>query len=197
MGGCLGNGPAATVRALTQDGDTPASAAICAAVSPARRRATHSGERGRTVIAPPHQRHAPVSPRPRGRQRNDPWPANAARLTASSLAAEAHLQQAAQAGQGFWPPIPPFAQGACTCSAIPPPTPICNDYICYMRSLRDRTDQDLVGLANRIRQERLRRKGQWRTCEACQTEFLARAGARFCSGRCRTTAHRRRTAGAA
>lgn len=61
-----------------------------------------------------------------------------------------------------------------------------------MRGLRDRTDDDLQAMASDIRQERLRRANQWRTCGVCETEFLARSGAQYCSGRCRTIAHRRR-----
>lgn len=61
-----------------------------------------------------------------------------------------------------------------------------------MRGLRERTDDDLRAMATDIRREQLRRADRWHTCRICSTEFLARAGAEYCSGRCRTVAHRRR-----
>ena len=75
-----------------------------------------------------------------------------------------------------------------------------NRYNCHMESSgplptaeRTRLDADqLAELAAKVRAEELRRKDSWRTCQECEARFLARRGARFCSGRCRTAAYRSR-----
>lgn len=59
------------------------------------------------------------------------------------------------------------------------------------------SDAELGRVAKELRLERLRRLGRRQTCDQCHEEFLARSGARFCSGRCRTAAYRRRLRGAA
>lgn len=64
-------------------------------------------------------------------------------------------------------------------------------------NLRGYTDDGLVTLASRVRRERLRRAGDQRSCALCAAEFLARRGARYCSGRCRTAAYRLRKTRAA
>lgn len=64
-----------------------------------------------------------------------------------------------------------------------------------MEAVQERTDAELARLADEIRRERLRRLGRWQTCAGCGTTFPARQGARFCSGRCRTAAHRGRSKG--
>lgn len=53
-------------------------------------------------------------------------------------------------------------------------------------------DDALQELGMQVRLERLRRAKSWRRCGNCRTPFPARAGARYCSGRCRTAAYRQR-----
>lgn len=43
-----------------------------------------------------------------------------------------------------------------------------------------------------VRLEILSRRGRAHTCGICRMSFIARMGAHFCSGRCRTAAYRQR-----
>lgn len=66
-----------------------------------------------------------------------------------------------------------------------------------MREIASLSEDELAELGVEVRIEYLRRRGDWRICDRCGDEFLARTGARFCSGRCRTGAYRARLRGAA
>lgn len=61
-----------------------------------------------------------------------------------------------------------------------------------MKSLKELADPELAKLARDVRTERLRRAARLQVCSRCASEFFARNGARFCSGRCRTAAYRLR-----
>jgi ribosomal protein S27AE len=58
--------------------------------------------------------------------------------------------------------------------------------------LDELADPELAKLARDVRTERLRRDARVQVCARCASEFFARNGARFCSGRCRTAAYRLR-----
>lgn len=53
-------------------------------------------------------------------------------------------------------------------------------------------DDELERLAAGLREERLKRHGDWRSCEVCGQGFLGRSDSRYCSSRCRTAAYRMR-----
>lgn len=52
------------------------------------------------------------------------------------------------------------------------------------------SDSDLEVLYSELKSERATRAGQSKQCERCGEAFVGRAGARFCSGRCRMAASR-------
>ena len=59
-------------------------------------------------------------------------------------------------------------------------------------ALPELADDALLALGKHLRLERLRRLKSWRICGSCKMHFAARAGALYCSGRCRTAAYRQR-----
>ncbi|MDO5067460.1 MAG: hypothetical protein Q4D96_09300 [Propionibacteriaceae bacterium] len=61
-----------------------------------------------------------------------------------------------------------------------------------MVELEQASDEELGVLDHRLRRERLRRRGAWRSCQHCATSFLGREGALYCSARCRVAAFRAR-----
>lgn len=61
-----------------------------------------------------------------------------------------------------------------------------------MIELEQVSDEELGALDHRLRQERLRRRGAWRSCQRCAASFLGRRGALYCSTRCRVAAFRAR-----
>ncbi|MEO6703797.1 MAG: hypothetical protein ABI140_03285 [Jatrophihabitantaceae bacterium] len=61
-----------------------------------------------------------------------------------------------------------------------------------MKNLDAFADAELAVLAREVRTERLRRDARIQVCTQCTSEFFARNGAQFCSGRCRTAAYRLR-----
>jgi hypothetical protein len=71
----------------------------------------------------------------------------------------------------------------------------------YVRHVSDGlgklTDQELGELERELRSERLRRSASSRSCLRCGHLFLTRAGAMYCTGRCRTAAYRHRLTEAA
>lgn len=76
---------------------------------------------------------------------------------------------------------------------LPVPSPVVrNRYNRYMDSLTTLQDAELTARMKSLRREQLRRAGKGRLCVQCGVEFFARAGARFCSGRCRVAAFRER-----
>lgn len=76
--------------------------------------------------------------------------------------------------------------------------PGCDDYICHMTTtfarcaLEELDEDELMTLRTQIGHEVLRRRDRSETCEACKTLFVARRNAKYCSGRCRTAAYRKR-----
>jgi hypothetical protein len=67
-----------------------------------------------------------------------------------------------------------------------------NRYIRYMAALRTLSDADLAQRIRRLRDEQLRRAGKIHKCVQCANVFHARAGALYCSTRCRVAAFRSR-----
>jgi hypothetical protein len=61
-----------------------------------------------------------------------------------------------------------------------------------MADLAALSDDDLAWWITQLRKEQLRRKGKSHTCGRCGTRFMARAGARYCSAKCRVAACRAR-----
>ena len=62
-----------------------------------------------------------------------------------------------------------------------------------MRVLSQYSNVEFAALAADVRAERNRRNARVHECLNCGTSFPARADARYCSGRCRTAAHRKRS----
>lgn len=58
--------------------------------------------------------------------------------------------------------------------------------------VRELDDRQLDALRVDVRGEQLRRRGALRICSWCHSDFWARAGAVYCSGRCRVASFRDR-----
>ena len=63
-------------------------------------------------------------------------------------------------------------------------------YKCHMQEIASLSWSELETLRKQVRFERLLRAERWHACARCGTSFLARAGAAYCSGRCRTADYR-------
>ena len=59
-----------------------------------------------------------------------------------------------------------------------------------MADLAALSDDDLALWITQLREEQLRRKGKSHICGRCGIRFMARAGARYCSAKCRVAAYR-------
>jgi hypothetical protein len=70
------------------------------------------------------------------------------------------------------------------------PYPIGDSYICHMATVERMDDLTLENLRQRVRLRRLKLAGSSHQCGWCSTIFYGRAGALYCSGRCRTAHYR-------
>jgi hypothetical protein len=61
-----------------------------------------------------------------------------------------------------------------------------------MQEITSLSWDELEALRRQVRLERLLRAERFHKCLRCGTSFLAREGATFCSGRCRTADYRNR-----
>lgn len=70
---------------------------------------------------------------------------------------------------------------------------LCNGYIRYVATSPSTLSHEaLESLRKAVRRELLARAGKSHVCGWCQSEFMGRADARYCSSRCRTAVHRQR-----